>query len=154
VVERQILPLGPGGRVTLRCRLAAGEAPFDLYSVHFQHGSGAGNIRLQAAEVLLGAIQSRGVPAVVAGDLNGPPESRAVQRLMGSMRSAHAVASGGEPLSTVLPVERRIVLDYILVTDGIEVDEARVAFDEPGTSGETVSDHVGIVARLRLPGSG
>jgi endonuclease/exonuclease/phosphatase family metal-dependent hydrolase len=150
VLEREIVRLGPGGRVALRCRLAAGDATFDLYAVHFHHGSAAGDIRLHAADVLLAAIGSRGLLAVIAGDLNGPPESRAVRRLMESMRSGYAVANGSEPPSTVVPVERGIVLDYILVSEGFEVVEARVAFDEVGATGETVSDHLGIMARLRL----
>jgi endonuclease/exonuclease/phosphatase family metal-dependent hydrolase len=54
----------------------------------------------------------------------------------------------------VVPVERGVVLDYILVSEGIEVVEARVAFDEVGASGETVSDHLGLVARLQLPADG
>ncbi|MGH2610742.1 MAG: endonuclease/exonuclease/phosphatase family protein, partial [Tepidiformaceae bacterium] len=150
VLEREVVPLGKGGRVALRCRLAADGAAFDLYSVHFQHGATTGDIRLRAAERLLATINARKIPAVVAGDLNGTPESRALQLLTQSLRSAHVVANGAEPASTVVPVERGIVLDYVLVSDGIEVLDARVAFDEPGPAGETVSDHVGIVARLRL----
>jgi endonuclease/exonuclease/phosphatase family metal-dependent hydrolase len=152
--EREIVRLGPGGRVALRCRLEAGGGTFDLYSVHFQHGGSAGEVRLRAAERLLEVVDRRDGPVVVAGDLNGPPESRAVKLLTESLRSAHMVAKGREPASTVVPVERGVVLDYILVSEGIEVVEARVAFDEVGASGETVSDHLGLVARLQLPADG
>ncbi|MEX0782423.1 MAG: endonuclease/exonuclease/phosphatase family protein [Dehalococcoidia bacterium] len=154
VLEREIVPLGAGGRVALRCRLDVGGTAFDLYSVHFQHGSMTGDIRLRGAERLLTTIEARGGPAVVAGDLNGPPESRALQLLTGTLRSTQVVVHGMEPASTVAPVERGTVLDYILVSDGIEVLGAGLAFDEPGPGGEMVSDHLGLVSRIRLlPGS-
>ena len=147
------MPLGVGGRVALRCRLAVDERAFDLYSVHFQHGGMAGDSRVVAAERLLGAIAARAsVPAVVAGDLNCRPGSRELDLLLGPLRSAHVVVHGLEPESTVMPVSRGFVLDYILVSEGVEVVDARVAFDEAGPAGLTASDHLGLVARVRLVG--
>jgi endonuclease/exonuclease/phosphatase family metal-dependent hydrolase len=150
ILEREVLNLGEGGRVAVRCRLAAGEQAFDFYSAHFQHGGNKGDVRLRSAERVLDWIAANGVPAVLAGDLNGPPESRALKLLQESMRSAHVCVHGCEPTGTARPLDRGIVLDYILVSDGIEVVDARVAFDAESPPGQTISDHIGLVAKLRL----
>ena len=152
-LERQTIRLGFGGRVAVRCRVVHGGQALDFYSAHFHHGSGAGDVRLAAAGMLLAEIDARrGVPAIVAGDLNGPPTSRALELLRGRLRSAYAVANGGEPERTVPtdPAYAALVLDYILVSKEFDVVDATLAFTERKAAGQTVSDHYGLAADVRF----
>ena len=150
VAEREVIPLGFGGRIAVRCRLQTRPEPFDFYSVHFHHGPDGGDARLEAATRLLRRIEHQRLPAIVAGDTNGPPTSRAMQLLTARLSSAYATVHGAEPASTVYPLAKALALDYILVTEDIKVLDARIAFDQSGPTGETISDHMGIVARLRF----
>ncbi len=153
VVERQAILLGFGGRVAVRCRLVADDREVDFYCAHFHHGAATGHVRLAAARTLLAEMEGRaGVPAILAGDLNGPPGSRALALLSERMRSAFAVANGDEPERTV-PTNLRyppLVLDYILVSGEFHVIDADLAFTERDANGETASDHFGLAATLRL----
>ena len=153
VHERHVIGLGRGGRVALRCRLDDGSGTFDFHSVHFQHGGGAGETRLQAARILMDHTGAQPhLPAIIAGDLNAQPSSRTLALLGTHFRSAHAAAHGDEPERTC-PTDlaiRPLVLDYILVSPSITVSSANLAFTERDHAGETVSDHFGLVATIEL----
>jgi hypothetical protein len=133
IIEREVVRLGDGGRVALRCRLAAR----DQNSTCIRRTSnmeGRWGHPARSAQRLLGRIEGGGVPAVIAGDLNGPPESRAATA-DGSMRSAHVVVHGCEPAGTARPLSRdRAGLHP--GERGIEVLDARVAFDAEGEDGD------------------
>lgn len=157
VAKRQMILLGAGGRVTVRCRVQADRGQFDFYCAHFHHGSASGEIRLAAARTVLAMVDTHpGVPVILAGDLNGAPESPALELLSGRLRSAYAVVHGSDPDRTAPTnaVYDPRVLDYILVSPEFDVLDAELAFTERDAAGETVSDHFGLAATLSLSSIG
>jgi endonuclease/exonuclease/phosphatase family metal-dependent hydrolase len=74
------------------------------------------------------------------------------------MRSAHLAVHGCEPTRTApTPLRRKYagtgaVLDYIFVSESLEVHDARIAFDQPDPSDEHLcaSDHFGLTADVSL----
>lgn len=153
VRERNIVRLGHGGRIALRCRLESGGDALDFYAVHLHHGGVAGETRLAAARILMDHVGAQPhVPAVIAGDLNAQPSSRTLKLLSTHFRSAYAAVHGAEPERTVptnLAV-RPLVLDYILASPSLEVTSAALAFTTRDAAGETVSDHFGLVATIEF----
>ncbi|HEY2916941.1 MAG TPA: endonuclease/exonuclease/phosphatase family protein [Candidatus Limnocylindrales bacterium] len=116
------------------------------------------------ARALLAWLDSKPEPAaqVVVGDFNAEPSEPAYARMRDAgFRSAHAEANGSEPAVT-WPSGIQApgmdtdgepgCLDYIWVRGPISVEACRVAFDRPAVGDSTLypSDHIGLVARLRL----
>jgi endonuclease/exonuclease/phosphatase family metal-dependent hydrolase len=157
VLERGSLDLGGDHRVAnwVRVQLADG-ATAEVYNAHLSARDGA--LRDRQAGLLLDHMAARGdVPKLMVGDLNATPGSSTLGLLGDRFRSAYAVVHGQEPART-WPTPLRPgagsgrVLDYVLVDDRIEVDEAWVAFDRPAPTDPTLfpSDHLGIAATVSV----
>ncbi len=162
------LPILQRGRLDLRAqnrtagfvRVALPEGGvLDVYNVHLAIRSE--QLRTAQAERIVEWMGTRpGVPAVVAGDFNTIPNQPSMEVFRRRLRSAHVVVHGAEPAGTV-PTPLRgqrskpAVLDYILVSEEIDVLDARVAFDavSPDDPSLCASDHYGLVATIRVPGA-
>jgi endonuclease/exonuclease/phosphatase family metal-dependent hydrolase len=102
-----------------------------------QVGEVAGHVRrLDAAHVIL------------AGDVNEPPDRLRWRALTGYLRDAYAVAPwGGEKTYPARAPRARI--DGVFVSAGVHVVRCGVPEGVPGLT--TASDHLPVVADLRLP---
>jgi endonuclease/exonuclease/phosphatase family metal-dependent hydrolase len=175
VVEHDGLDYLTMDNIAHRVRLKLdGEIFLDFYNTHLywvpsREGSA---IRRKQAERLLQWVAMHGQEGlqVIVGDFNAIPTGQTTALMKRTFRSAHEVAQGREPdrtwpsplISTVnvmrtfgvpsLPPGYSGTLDYIFVSQGMEVHEARVTFNQPDATDETLypSDHLGLMARLRV----
>lgn len=157
VVATAWLALGAQGRVAQRVTVRPPDGGvLDVYNTHL--GLGGEVLRVAQARRILEWIDMRPpVPLVLMGDLNARPGSPTIELLSSGLRSAHLEVHGSEPPRTV-PTPLRLrptadgsVLDYVFVNDGVEVVDARVAFDEadPGDPTLWASDHYGLSVTVR-----
>jgi len=174
VVEHDGLDYLMRDNIAHRVRLKLdGESFLDFYNTHLywvpsREGSA---IRRQQAERLLQWVSLHEAShRVIVGDFNAIPTGQTTALMKRTFRSAHEVAQGRDPdrtwpsplISTVdvmrafgvpsLPPDYSGTLDYIFVSQGVEVQEARVVFNQPDAADETLypSDHFGMMARLRV----
>ncbi|QIP86904.1 endonuclease [Streptomyces sp. Tu 2975] len=147
--EDVLLPRTPGlhrrGFATAVVRF--GGARVGLISCHL---SLAADERLSQAELLLERLKAMDVPhAIVAGDINERPGGRAFGRLAAELQDCWAVAPwGGEFTSTAAGPHQRI--DAVFATEGVEVLGCGVP-DLPAADLRTASDHLPVLAALRVP---
>lgn len=161
-ISHEILDLMSHDRVAQRFVFHPGERAFVFANTHLHHPPEAQQERVEQVERILGWLDRdcRGVPTVIAGDFNSyaePPEPAA--RLMKSrFRSTYEVVHGREPEKTwPTPVNTFDdsppgTLDYIFVSDELEVLDAGLAFDQPAPYNERLypSDHLGLYAVVEL----
>lgn len=102
--------------------------------------------------------QISNTPKILVGDLNDEPHSPPVQFLLREMNPPFAdswqmanSAEGGYTFPSHCPKHR---IDYVLFSppEAFVVEEVRVVGDTPDASGIYPSDHLGVVATLRLVG--
>lgn len=158
VVDRASLDLGQQHRVALRVTLRLpGGRTLEIYNVHLASTGEAGRV-LQVGRVL-DWMATRPCPhQILLGDLNSRPASPSVELVTSRMRSAHVAVHGAEPASTAPTALRRgrtgpgAVLDYIFVSDALEVHDARLVFDQVDPADEhlAASDHYGLTATVSL----
>ncbi|MEU1896509.1 endonuclease/exonuclease/phosphatase family protein [Streptomyces pristinaespiralis] len=150
--EDVLLPRTPGlhrrGLATAVVRFAG--ARVGLISCHL---SLAADERLAQAGLLLDRLKAMDVPhAIVAGDINERPGGRAFGRLAGELQDCWAVAPwGGEHTSTAAGPHQRI--DAVFATEGVEVLGCGVP-DLPPADLRAASDHLPVLAALRIPATG
>jgi endonuclease/exonuclease/phosphatase family metal-dependent hydrolase len=85
---------------------------------------------------------------ILAGDVNEPPDRLRWRALTGYLRDAHAVAPWGGA-ATFPAGSPHARIDGIFVSAGVRVVRCGVPPDLPGL--EVASDHLPVVADLRLP---
>lgn len=111
---------------------------FWVFGTHLDDPRGAGEARMEQLRELISFQDGRG-PGIIMGDFNAEPEDDVLQELL--------ALGYRDPVGAALPDvttsqdDRRI--DYILVSEGIEVLDVRV----PDV---TASDHKPVVARIRV----
>lgn len=149
-----------------RCEIDAGGKRFTLLDVHLEsprsglvaaRHEGLDGIelwrsnhagRLGQARALAAAVRDEPRPLVVAGDLNAPRSSAALQALLAvGLRDAFASAGRGYGYTyghTLRPRFSFLRIDHVLVSDDVAVVRAFVG-------GKDASDHRPVVADLRLP---
>lgn len=95
-------------------------------------------------EAILAETGEHDMPQTLVGDINARPDSQEIQPLYTRFLDAWALVGAGDgfTISSTAPSAR---IDYILSTPDIRARRARV----PQT---IASDHLPVVARLRLPG--
>lgn len=165
------LDLGHGD-IALRVRLA-GDIEIVTTHLHFGPSRRGSEIRSAQARRLLtwlGPVHDER-PVVLSGDFNSSVTGESVKAVKQVLRSAHEDVHAGEPDWThptplieivdtqaafgmpVLPKHGGRTIDYVFVSAAIEVADCRVCFDQPadGTPQLYPSDHLGLVADLRLP---
>jgi endonuclease/exonuclease/phosphatase family metal-dependent hydrolase len=162
--EPERLDLGQG-RSALRAPIAMPAGPSLAFVVtHLHHEVADEAIRAEQAGSLVAWLDGQPDPAalVVVGDFNAEPTERAYGVMVeAGFRSAHHEANGREPAVT-WPSGIQApgmdtdgepgCLDYIWVRGPVAVEACRLAFDRPAVDDPTLypSDHVGLVARIRL----
>jgi len=149
--------------------------PFAVAAVHlsFPANGEVENLEqaLDAADLIAREVLARGIPAVLVGDLNAPPDALSVRALTtGEILGGDApfvdawAAVGSGPGITSTPTNpytdapsdppQRI--DYVLVLQGTRSlarpIAARVIGDRPADGGIYGSDHFGLVVDLELDG--
>ncbi|MCA9309728.1 MAG: endonuclease/exonuclease/phosphatase family protein [Phycisphaerales bacterium] len=106
-----------------------------------------GNQELRlAGEIIERYLRPRGLPILIACDLNATPSgwrSRELARAHGLRRSKPLSSPGSWPADRAAPA--RIAIDDVIVSAGVRVSEWRVLDDSAG------SDHRPVVATLVLP---
>jgi len=119
------------------------------------HNAGGDEVRKPQMQQILDAIAGETGPVILTGDLNAKPDSETLAiAYAAGFRDAGESAGNTSPIrlvksSTVTqnPTNR---IDYILVRGAIEVLDAAIAFDEPAANGLYPSDHLGLVANVRI----
>lgn len=146
--SKRRLALGDQGRIAQCARASIAGAPLVVANAHLDHrGTGSENRVVQAKRI--GRWLDGASPTVLCGDLNDRPESAALEVLTANFRSAH-VEHGFEVKGTAPAWESGRVIDYILVSSGVEVVAAGTCLDQP-VRGTWPSDHFGLWAKLSLP---
>ena len=131
---------------------------------HLHHlPADAGKRDKQAAALLAWLEEAPAHDAmVVVGDFNASPDEAAAHRMCDAgFQSAYELANGADPAVTwpsglqapAMDTDGEpSCLDYIWVRGAVAVEEARLFADRPAVGDPTLypSDHLGIVARLRI----
>jgi endonuclease/exonuclease/phosphatase family metal-dependent hydrolase len=165
IVAEDWLALGYGGRVALRATVELpGKQVLDFVATHLHHIAHDREARLEQAMAIVGNLNDTArIPLqVIAGDLNEVPDGPAVQYLRQGYRSAYAAVHGYDPLATfptaLVPPNNNWAgcLDYIFVSTSLKVTEARIFCNRPAAHDDTLypSDHVGLLATVRVPPPG
>jgi len=161
--------------IAFRVELALDDSDttFDLVTTHFLYRPSreGGEVRLRQAHQLLDWLAAgTGRPTVVVGDFNALPVGQTIAAMKGRFRSAYEVVHGAEPETTQptplvysldapkafgvpeLPPGRKDTVDYVFVSDEVEVVTAEMAFDQPARRDATLypSDHYGLTASLQI----
>lgn len=111
--------------------------------------------RNESARLILGKMKEvgPGIPAIITGDFNCGPDEEPLQTLKnGGMQNASEAATiaYGPAWSFhdfgSLPLEERVLLDYVFVINGATVDRYRVIQDTPDNV--FLSDHYPVVVDL------
>lgn len=159
------LSLGYGGRVALRATVELpGRQVLDFVATHLHPVAHDREARLEQAMAIVGNLNATGrVPLqVIAGDLNEVPDGRAIQYLKQGYRSTYAAVHGYDPLATfptvLVPPNNGWAgcLDYIFVSPALKVTAAQIFCNRPAAHDNTLypSDHVGLLATVRIPPPG
>ncbi|BAU82657.1 endonuclease/exonuclease/phosphatase [Streptomyces laurentii] len=148
--EDVLLPLTPGrhrrGLATAVVRF--GGARVGLVSCHLSLDTVE---RHTQAGLLLDRVAALGTPyTIVAGDLNERPGGRAWNRLVKELRDGHEAApwGTGDTFPATAP-DRRI--DAVLASPGVEFLACGVPTDLDREDLETATDHLPVLAVVRLP---
>lgn len=119
------------------------------------HHQGGDEVRRPQMQAILDAIAGEEGPVILTGDLNATPDSEtlAIAYQAGFVDAGEnagptsPIRLAKDPALTQNPRNR---IDYILVRGPVEVLEAEIAFDQPAENGLYPSDHLGLVARVRI----
>lgn len=154
------LDLQGGSRVAQRVRLElpSGDGVW-FYNTHLHHERDAGAMREEQARLIVEWMAAHEQTArVLVGDLNARPDDPPVRLIAERLRSAYAAVHGREPDATApTPLSehwgtRSHVIDYIFVSDEVEVRDARLTFDrtDPADPRLSASDHYGLAADVSV----
>ena len=172
ILGRAPLEMGEGERIDLGRNRSALRVPvstpnggrLDFAVTHLHHLVPDEAVREEQATQLITWLEPDAHPLVLVGDFNAEPVEAAYQVMLeAGFRSASVEANGAEPPVTWpsgiqapgIDVDGEPgCLDYIWVRGPITVESCRLAFDRPAVNDPTLypSDHLGLVARIRLGG--
>lgn len=144
---RSLWPLEPRGAIWVEALIAG--TPLQVINTHF--GLGRRERRAQAA-ALLGSdwVGRCSAPFIIAGDLNSLPQGLVHRSFATQMQDAHLLGAKGKPAPT-FPSRRPLLrIDHIFVSQDIEVTGASVVRSQLT---RVASDHLPLVAKLRIPGA-
>ncbi|MGE0370712.1 MAG: endonuclease/exonuclease/phosphatase family protein [Gammaproteobacteria bacterium] len=124
----------------------------ELQVINTHLGLLAAERMIQAESLLgggwLGHPQCRGKPAVLLGDFNAVPRSRAYARLAGRLQDAQRGQPGHYRPRPTFPARWPVLrLDHVFLTEGMEVLDAIVP---RGQTERVASDHLPVVVTVRL----
>jgi len=136
------------------------ELPFGAIDLLVVHVTTRKEAQLPAVERLLAYLDTLPAerPSIVVGDFNSVPESAPMQILTSAaggrqkvLRDVWREANPTDPGLTMPSQAPVIRIDAILVSPGPAVLHAARFGDQPDPEGFYPSDHLGVVATLRLP---
>jgi endonuclease/exonuclease/phosphatase family metal-dependent hydrolase len=105
--------------------------------------------RMRQVDEAVGHLSRLDAPhTILAGDVNEPPDRLRWRALTGHLRDAHVAAPWGGA-ATFPAASPHVRIDGIFVSAGVRVVRCGVPQDVPGLV--TASDHLPVVADLRLP---
>ncbi|MFJ9036277.1 endonuclease/exonuclease/phosphatase family protein [Streptomyces sp. NPDC102406] len=148
--EDVLLPLTPGlhrrGLATAVVRF--GGARLGVVSCHLSLQK---DERYAQGGLLLDHLESMGVEhAVVGGDLNERPDGRTFRRLATALNDAWATRPWGTEYTST-PDDPHQRIDAILTTEGIEILGCGVPADLPAHDLRAATDHLPVLAALKIP---
>jgi endonuclease/exonuclease/phosphatase family metal-dependent hydrolase len=147
------------GMVAQVTRLEVEDQLLDVYVTHLYRSLGEDALRLYQVQQLLAWTGSRqdGVAAVVCGDFNATLEMPSAQLMAQTFRPSQLEPTAFTPLqgedgAVSHPYWPRLdrCIDYIWVSEGLEVTASEVGFNIPSPTDPTLwpSDHAGVWADL------
>ena len=147
--------------VALVARLLIEERPVDFYVTHLYMSRGDDSLRLFQVQQLLQWIDSRadGTPSIVCGDFNATLDAPSAGFMASQFRPTQTMPTAFTPLAgrdgeVSHPYWPRMdrCIDYIWISDGIEVLASKVCFNRPSPDDPSLwpSDHAGVWADLRI----
>jgi endonuclease/exonuclease/phosphatase family metal-dependent hydrolase len=178
--EKISLDLGSQERVAQCILIENASRRVWIANTHLYWQPGDSAARSQQASRLLEWVSEikKEDPAIVCGDFNGTPETKAIELISQQYQSAFKVANGNEPEFTCpTPLQRsrrslyrtvikyffnlrptknalkwRGTLDYIFVDKGITVMESQLCLTQPDANNPRLypSDHFGLHSRLEV----
>lgn len=147
IVEHSTMPFERRGRAIPRGMVAAvlGRSGYRLTAASVHLGLSDPE-RVRHAQELTDLLPILRQPAVVAGDLNEPPDGAAAAWIAERLWDAFAEAGegAGETYPSAGPTAR---IDYVFVSEGLRVERAWVKRD---AAVELASDHLPVFADLTL----
>lgn len=147
--------------VALFARVVIEERPVDFYVTHLYRLRGDDFLRLFQVQQLLQWIDSRadGTPAIVCGDFNATLDAASAGLMATRFRPTQTGPTAFTPLADCngavshpdWPRMNRCI-DYIWISDGIEILASEVCFNRPSPDDPSLwpSDHAGVWADLRI----
>jgi endonuclease/exonuclease/phosphatase family metal-dependent hydrolase len=145
---RNLWPSEPRGAIWIEAMI--GGARLQVINTHF--GLRRRERRAQAVALLGGDwVERCRPPYAVLGDLNSLPRGTVYRSFAARLSDAHLVGTQGRPAPTFPSRRPMLRIDHIFVSDDIEVTSAEVV--RSPLSG-TASDHLPLLARLRIPVEG
>jgi endonuclease/exonuclease/phosphatase (EEP) superfamily protein YafD len=162
ILDAQTLNLGEErGNLSQRVRLDVGGRVVTLYNVHLNapfvpDWAYDAGMRRRQVEALLTDVQAQDGPVILAGDFNLTERTYDYRRLAQTLTDGYAAAGWGRGLGLTFPTPEwakplglwlapYVRIDYVWTGAGVSAREVRVV-DGNG------SDHLGLVARIALPG--
>lgn len=147
--------------VALVARLLVERTPVDFYVTHLYMSRGDDSLRLFQVQQLLTWIDTRadGTPSIVCGDFNATLDASSAALMTTRFRPTQTAPTAFTPLTdrdgTVShPYWPRMdrCIDYLWISDGIEIIASEVCFNRPSPSDPSLwpSDHAGVWADLRI----
>jgi endonuclease/exonuclease/phosphatase family metal-dependent hydrolase len=151
-----------GGRIALLATITLNGTDLTLVSTHLESDRSDIAVRREQIVMILEELEetSRGLPVILGGDLNGPPD----EPLVGELRKAGFTVDESNELGTGTSqrlVDRKVQLsdrhiDYICVR-GLKVIREETSpkvvpsVYPPGMEGEFLSDHAAVTVKLATP---
>jgi endonuclease/exonuclease/phosphatase family metal-dependent hydrolase len=163
VIETGNLDYQTRDMVALVARALIGATPVDLYVTHLFMSRGDDALRLYQVQQLLAWVDSRtdAAASIVCGDFNATVDMPSAARMASRFRPTQTTTpTAFTPLSDTdgtisHPYWPRMdrCIDYIWVSEGIEVLASEVCLNRPASDDPTLwpSDHAGVWADLSLP---
>ena len=145
----------PRGALWVAVEFGGGAGELQVITTHLGLLARERALQVEAllGEEWLGHPACRGRPAVLLGDLNAVPRSRAYARLVGAgrLRDAQRVVRGHRPRPTFPARWPLLRLDHVLLGEGVEARKVEV---RRGPLERAASDHLPLVVDLevRAPG--
>lgn len=147
--------------VALAARVDVAGAPVDFYVTHLYMSRGDDSLRLFQVQQLLGWIDTRadGTPSIVCGDFNATLDAPSAGLMATRFRPTQTAPTAFTPLAdrdgaVSHPCWPRMdrCIDYIWISEGIEVLASEVCFNRPSPDDPSLwpSDHAGVWADLQI----
>ena len=147
--------------VALVARVEIAERPIDFYVTHLYMSRGDDSLRLFQVQQLLAWIDNRadGTPSIVCGDFNASLDAASAGLMATRFHPTQTAPTAFTPLAgrdgeVSHPYWPRMdrCIDYIWISDGIEMLQSEVCFNRPSPDDPSLwpSDHAGVWADLRI----